>query len=862
MKKQIFIFIYLLIGAMTLQAQDNGHKEEYDGYMAYFKENYTAAHTLYLQAAGKGNAKAMMGLGDLYKRGLGVTKNEEEAKKWFEKGRQRFTELAQSGDSEAAKELASMYYLGTNIEKNYAEALSYYLPKAQEGDVYAMGVVGNIYEKGGHGVTADRKKAAEWNLKAHDKGNDVTQNIQRKGVDAPQKLSAEDEYTQKLAKAGNEPNPSEYRGQAIAEYAKRLKEDGTSQATVIQKVKEKLLQMAEIDFYGSFSALMTIDRSIYSKELLDIFSQPQKDAIKDLANQIINKSGYPASAPARGQPWSAKSKPVVASNTTTQLANNGATEYNKGLEAYKAKNYDEALKLYKTAAGKGIPQAMYNLGLMYLKGEGVKTDLEEAFGWFKKAADKDFSAAMGMVGSMYSFGEGVDKDASEAFKWLKKATDKGNTNVLVMELLALAYEHGLGTAQNYTEAEKWFQKATTAGSKTAAVSLKIVQENKKHVAEAKVTFANSKVPKQLLPFKDDTNKYGFKDETGKIVVAPKYHNFEDIYFSEGMAMVLFSGKWGYVNQEGKEVIPPKYDQVQGFSDGMAAVRIGEKWGVIDKTGKMVVPPKYNKIGYYREGMADVNIGGQTRFLYGFEITEGGWGFIDKTGKEITPLHYDNVKGFFEGLASVERDKKQFYIDKTGKEVIHAKYNIAYSFQNGLAKVQNSNRQWGFINAKGEEVIPPAFEDVGDFSDGLASFQYPYHQQRNHKKGYIDKTGKEIVASQYDRASDFSEGMAAVGNGENIGTQFIGKWGFIDKTGKEIVPLRYNQVGNFSEGLAAVSLSGKWGFIDKRGIVVIPLEYSVQSYMFGDLPPGFNNGVAKVIKDGRTIYIDKTGKEIK
>jgi hypothetical protein len=80
-----------------------------------------------------------------------------------------------------------------------------------------------------------------------------------------------------------------------------------------------------------------------------------------------------------------------------------------------------------------------------------------------------------------------------------------------------------------------------------------------------------------------------------------------------------------------------------------------------------------------------------------------------------------------------------------------------------------------------------------------------------KWGFIDKTGQEIVPPKYDYVWYYSEGLATVSIGE-FKESYYGKIGFIDKTGKEIVPLKYDQALWFSEGLAAVKLDGKWGFI--------------------------------------------------
>ena len=96
---------------------------------------------------------------------------------------------------------------------------------------------------------------------------------------------------------------------------------------------------------------------------------------------------------------------------------------------------------------------------------------------------------------------------------------------------------------------------------------------------------------QVVPFYSATNdKYGYKDDKGKAVIAPKY----DLAYGleEGMAAVRLNGKYGYVDQNGNEIIHPKYDLTWKFIGGYAAVKLGDKYGFIDKSGREVIPLIY------------------------------------------------------------------------------------------------------------------------------------------------------------------------------------------------------------------------------------------------------------------------------
>ena len=90
-------------------------------------------------------------------------------------------------------------------------------------------------------------------------------------------------------------------------------------------------------------------------------------------------------------------------------------------------------------------------------------------------------------------------------------------------------------------------------------------------------------------------------------------------------------------------------------------------------------------------------------------------------------------------------------------------------------------------------------------------------------------------------------MAAVAKGDS--------WGFIDATGNIVIPMNYTNARCFSGGLAPVCNSkAQWGYIDKQGKMVIP-------YQFG-YADRFREGIAKVMKSGKWVYIDPSGKVVK
>lgn len=127
----------------------------------------------------------------------------------------------------------------------------------------------------------------------------------------------------------------------------------------------------------------------------------------------------------------------------------GAAEFNAGVRAYEKEDYATAFDQFTKSADKGNVGAMYNMGFMYKHNKVPKTNegsgynsndvlnqvmnrdkelqakYEKTFYWFKKSADGGDEKGMYEVGLMYARGEGVTKDLTEARKWLQKSYNAG-----------------------------------------------------------------------------------------------------------------------------------------------------------------------------------------------------------------------------------------------------------------------------------------------------------------------------------------------------------------------------------------------------------------------------------------------------
>lgn len=158
-----------------------------------------------------------------------------------------------------------------------------------------------------------------------------------------------------------------------------------------------------------------------------------------------------------------------------------------------------------------------------------------------------------------------------------------------------------------------------------------------------------------------------------------------------------------------------------------------------------------------------------------------------------------------------------------------KYDMLGEFSEGLAPVLNKDQKLGYINVKGEEVIPCQFKP---------------HEDR--------VSGWDLTMSK------FSGGVAPVCTQDN-------KWGIINNKGEWVVEptLEYSWILPFSHGLAPYFVQDEngackeCGFIDTKGGVAIQGAPDWGWYYCD--PEWVTDDVIRV--DSRPLYINKKGEVV-
>jgi len=187
-------------------------------------------------------------------------------------------------------------------------------------------------------------------------------------------------------------------------------------------------------------------------------------------------------------------------------------EFERGLQAYRAKDYQLARQTFKPMAEAGHAKAQRYMGSIYDKGLGVTRELRRAMIWFEQSAEQGNVKLQYELGQRYLNDKDIGRDYGKVIYWWQKAADAGSSQAQynlaliyirgdgidvdhdkAIALLRLAAEQGLSDAQyalglaytlnqgglplDYAEAYRLFKLAAKQGYSSAQYNLAALTES-------------------------------------------------------------------------------------------------------------------------------------------------------------------------------------------------------------------------------------------------------------------------------------------------------------------------------------------------------------------------------------------------
>ena len=144
-----------------------------------------------------------------------------------------------------------------------------------------------------------------------------------------------------------------------------------------------------------------------------------------------------------------------------------ARRYLYGMKTEKP-DFQKALPLLLMEANRGNGYACYDIGRMYLLGQGGEEIEEEAQRWFRDALEAFRTAEMAAqkkaylryrIGKCHAYGHGIEQNYEESARWFRQAVE--DNNPFAAYSLGGQYLRGQGVEQSDTEAYSLYYMAAT-----------------------------------------------------------------------------------------------------------------------------------------------------------------------------------------------------------------------------------------------------------------------------------------------------------------------------------------------------------------------------------------------------------------
>ncbi|MEO5946190.1 MAG: WG repeat-containing protein [Chitinophagaceae bacterium] len=353
---------------------------------------------------------------------------------------------------------------------------------------------------------------------------------------------------------------------------------------------------------------------------------------------------------------------------------------------------------------------------------------------------------------------------------------------------------------------------------------------------------------------ESNGKFGYMDANQKVVIPAtldlKLTSTQSIpSFINGFATVVSNAKYGLIDKTGKLVVPYEYTMLYVLPSQKNLVRASKEvdrktvHGLITTQNKIIIPLEYNSL----------TVDGDLVMV----TKNGKYGVLAITGKEMIPIEYSYLTTYpKDRVAKAEKDNKYGFIDLKENWLFEKSKSVftLHGCNAGMVRCKVSNK-FGYLDLKGNEVIVTKYDYAEDFNDdGIARVGNTDTKSYKALYGYINKKGEVVIPLKYESLSLFTNGAAYAKDPET------NRFGFLDKTGKWMLnPVYLSVIRNFDElgGVWVKMTDDKYHYINKTGKDFGTIDSS------GFLTKEFQDGyVVSTNTSYPYVLIDQTGKTLK
>ena len=239
--------------------------------------------------------------------------------------------------------------------------------------------------------------------------------------------------------------------------------------------------------------------------------------------------------------------------------------------------------------------------------------------------------------------------------------------------------------------------------------------------------------------------------------------------------------------------------------------------------------------------------GHDNLLYRIRVGDN-YGFMDERGKIVIEPQFDDAYTHFtEGVCYAETGDRIGLIDRSGGFIVEFPDSVLYvsNFIRGFARVNCGSNKRGIINREGKIVVSASNYEAKVNEDG-ENLYFCLEGAMDDNDWFMTNKDGAIIGEPCDSILyGFRNGLCPIKKGT--------KWGYMDTEGKMIIDFSFDYAKTFSEnGLARVIKDGEHMYINKTGEIVLSVEKALS---------GFTCNRAAVVIEGKTFLIDNKGARI-
>ncbi|HSI77773.1 MAG TPA: WG repeat-containing protein [Lunatimonas sp.] len=312
-----------------------------------------------------------------------------------------------------------------------------------------------------------------------------------------------------------------------------------------------------------------------------------------------------------------------------------------------------------------------------------------------------------------------------------------------------------------------------------------------------------------------------------------YEDLQDV--NEDVIIAREHTGYGLVNRDGKYILDPIIDTIEYLGDNHFYAHDGNQHMLIkaQTNNADIKYTSYHRIARENDALVEYIHGKLRRVMkndgilldavgmtsvqkvnsshYNIAFRDGKLGLLNPKGSwDVQPTqHIQWLQPGNQGLYGARIMDKYGYVDAKGEVVIPAQFEGVKRFSEGMAGVKNVSG-WGYINLNGEELISAQFDEVGDFFRGFAIVK------RAGKSTIINKEGVSVLKDAYDRICLTDDNYYL--------TENEGKYGMVNPMGQEITLPVFDEIRREEYDKILVGLHGRYGVIKENGDISLPLFY--------------------------------------